>query len=144
VIRIVTDLRPSPVLAHDFLLLRFILAGRGHDATEFQEAQAALGLSYSGHSLDWLFLGLFVLAAAFWLLRVRERITLRLLGRFLAGALIALMVVALLQTVNNAVFDRFFQSEQPQNHADWRESGPPQTSCTSRTAARLSSSGTTK
>ena len=35
--------------------LRFILTDRRHDATEFQEAQSALGLSYSGHSLDWIF-----------------------------------------------------------------------------------------
>ncbi len=33
--------------------LMFMLKGRGHDATEFQEAQAALGLSYNGHLLDW-------------------------------------------------------------------------------------------
>jgi hypothetical protein len=48
-----------------FYTLRFILAGRGHDATEFQEAQAALGLSYSGHAADWLFVSLFVIVTVF-------------------------------------------------------------------------------
>ncbi len=88
-----------------FYSLRFILAGRGHDATEFQEAQAALGFSYAGHSLDWFFLALFVLAAAFWLWRSRAPAILRLVGRLALGAVVALTAVVLLQSVNNAVFD---------------------------------------
>lgn len=36
--------------APGFYALRFILFGRGHDASEFQEAQAALGLSYAAHA----------------------------------------------------------------------------------------------
>jgi hypothetical protein len=89
--------------------LRFMLAGRGHDATEFQEAQAALGLSYAGHGIDWLFVGLFVGAATFWFWRTRSRPSVRLLGRIAVGMVAALLVVVLLQTVNNAVFDPLFQ-----------------------------------
>jgi hypothetical protein len=95
--------------APGFYTLRFILAGRGHDATEFQEAQAALGMSYSGHAVDWIFVSLFLIVAAFWFCRTRTRPTSRLVGRLLLGALAALAVVVLLQSVNNAVFDPLFQ-----------------------------------
>jgi hypothetical protein len=95
--------------APGFYTLRFLLAGRGHDATEFQEAQAAMGLTYSGHVLDWMFLGLFLMAAALWLWRTRPRLTWRLVGRLFIGAVAALVVLVLLQSVNNTVFDPFFQ-----------------------------------
>jgi hypothetical protein len=90
-------------------MLRFILAGRGHDGSEFQEAQAALGLSYAGHAVDWLFAALFVLAAAAWFLRIHPRVTFRLAGRLILGAVTALVVVVLVQTINNAVFDPVFK-----------------------------------
>ena len=99
------------VTAPGFYTLRFLLAGRGHDATEFQEAQAAMGLSYSGHALDWIFLGLFVLAAAVWFWRTRARLTPRLAARLLSGTLAALVIVVLLQSINNAVFDPLFQRQ---------------------------------
>jgi hypothetical protein len=102
--------------APGFYTLRFILAGRGHDATEFQEAQAALGLSYSGHAADWLFAGLFVIATVFWFVRIRARPTLRLIGRLLAGAIAALAVLVFLQSANNALFDRFFEPRAGQGH----------------------------
>jgi len=89
--------------------LRFILVGRGHDATEFQEAQAALGLPYSGHAIDWLFVGLFVLATLFWFWRTRPRPTPWLVGRLIVGALAAVIGAGLLQSINNAVFDPLFQ-----------------------------------
>ncbi len=92
-----------------FYALRFWLAGRGHDETEFQEAQAALGLSYSGHALDWMFVGLFVLAAAAWFWRVRPPVTARLIGRLLLGAVFALVVLIALQVGNNALFDPLLQ-----------------------------------
>lgn len=95
--------------APGFYTLRFILAGRGHDATEFQEAQAALGLTYSGHSADWLFVSLFVAATLFWFVRTKTRLNLRLFGRFALGALVAMVTVVLLQSVNNAVFDPVFE-----------------------------------
>jgi hypothetical protein len=93
-----------------FYTLRFILAGRGHDATEFQEAQAALGLSYSGHSADWLFAGLLVVSTVFWFWRTHTRVTLRLVGRLILGAFVALVALTFLQSVNNAVFDLLFEA----------------------------------
>ena len=92
-----------------FYTLRFILAGRGHDATEFQEAQAALGLSYAGHALDWLFAALLLGAGVFWLWRTRPPLTLRLVGRLIIGSVVALTVLVLLQSINNAVFDPIFE-----------------------------------
>ncbi len=85
--------------------LRFFLAGRGHDGTEFQEAQAALGLSYSGHAVDWLFSVLFALAAAGWFWRTRPTWSSRLAGRLVAGFILGLVIVVLLQFGNNALFD---------------------------------------
>ena len=96
--------------APGFYTLRFILAGRGHDATEFQEAQAALGLSYSGHAVDWFFVGLFLAAIGFWFWRTRAHPTLRLAGRFIVVAVAALVILVLLQSINNAVFDPLFDS----------------------------------
>jgi di/tricarboxylate transporter len=96
--------------APGFYSLRFFLAGRGHDATEFQDAQAALGLSYSGHAADWLFIGLFITATVFWFWRTKTRVTLRLVGRLTAGVLVALLAVVLLQSINNAVFDPLFET----------------------------------
>jgi len=92
-----------------FYTLRFLLAGRGHDATEFQEAQTAMGLSYSGHALDWMFLGLFVVAAILWFWRTRPNMTCRLGCRLVIGAVAALIVLVALQSVNNMVFDPFFE-----------------------------------
>ncbi len=92
-----------------FYALRFWLAGRGHDDTEFQEAQAALGLSYAGHALDWIFVGLFVLAAGMWFWRVRPPVTARLIGRLVVGAVFALVVLVVLQKGNNALFDPLLQ-----------------------------------
>jgi hypothetical protein len=68
-----------------FYTLRFVLAGRGHDGTEFQEAQAALGLSYTGHGLDWLFVSLFVAATVFWFWRARARLTPKLVARLIVA-----------------------------------------------------------
>ena len=95
--------------------LRFLLLGRGHDATEFQEAQAALGCSYSGHAVDRLFLCLFVLAAVFWFWRTRARLTIRLLCRLLLGGAVALAFLVLLQSVNNRVFDPLFEPKTKEN-----------------------------
>jgi hypothetical protein len=97
-----------------FYTLRFILAGRGHDATEFQEAQAALGLSYSGHAIDWLFISPFVIATVFWFWRTRARPTPRLVARLVVGAIAALVLLALLQTINNRVFDPLFEPKPAQ------------------------------
>ncbi len=88
-----------------FYTMRFILAGRGHDGTEFQEAQAALGLSYAGHAADWLFVSLFVVVTVFWFWRTRARLTPKLVVRLVVGAIAALVFVGLLQSINNRLFD---------------------------------------
>lgn len=117
-------LRPGPVSSSmlagamtspGFYTLRFILAGRGHDATEFQEAQAALGLSYAGHGLDWLFVSLFVAGTLFWFWRTRARPTPKLVARLVIGAIAAVVVLSLLQSINNRVFDPLFESKPSQN-----------------------------
>jgi hypothetical protein len=86
--------------------LRFILSGRGHDATEFQEAQLALGFSYSGHFVDWLFLSLLMLGIATWI--IRSKPSTKILGRLLVGAIISIVFIVLLQKINNLIFDPLF------------------------------------
>jgi len=83
--------------------LRFMLIGRGHDATEFQEAQSALGLSYSGHSLDWFFMTFFLLGAVMWI--IKSKPSHKILGRLLIGFVLTFIFVVSLQKVNNAIFD---------------------------------------
>ena len=92
-----------------FYVLRFILAGRGHDGAEFQEAQTALGFSYSGHAVDWMFVGLFVAAATAWFWHTRPRASFRLAGRLSLGVLVGVLVVVFLQSANNAIFDSLFR-----------------------------------
>ncbi len=87
--------------------LRFILVGRGHDATEFQEAQAALGAGYSGHFIDWVFLALFLAGVALWVIKAQPRP--RIAGRLAIGFILTVIFVVVLQVVNNAVFDPLFQ-----------------------------------
>lgn len=86
---------------------RFFIAGRGHDANEFQETQAALGFSYSGHSIDWILLGLFLAGILIWLLK--EKPGFRISGRLAIGFVVSLIFVVALQTINNAIFDPIFQ-----------------------------------
>lgn len=94
-----------------FYALRFVLAGRGHDGTEFQEAQAALGLWYGGHALDWFFIGLLAIAAAFWFWRTGAHLSFRLAGRLLIGAMVGVVALAMLQKANNAIFDPIFEEK---------------------------------
>jgi len=87
--------------------LRFLLVGRGHDATEFQEAQSALGLSYSGHSLDWFLFALFVFGIAIWIIKSNPSI--KIIGRILFGSVLTVIFIIGLQVINNAIFDSIFQ-----------------------------------
>jgi len=87
--------------------LRFLLIGRGHDATEFQEAQSALGLSYSGHSLDWVFLILFVFGTVVWIIKSKPHF--KIIGRLLGGFVLTYVFIVGLQVINNAIFDPIFQ-----------------------------------
>jgi len=89
--------------------LRFALIGRGHDATEFQEAQYALGLSYPGHFLDWFFMALLLLAIAVWIIKSKPGF--KILGRLAIGFVLTFVFVIGLQEINNAVFDPVFQSK---------------------------------
>jgi hypothetical protein len=87
--------------------VRFILSGRGHDATEFQEAQFALGLSYSGHSLDWIFLILFLLGIVVWIIKSEPNY--KVIGRVSIGFVLTFIFLIGLQVINNAIFDPIFQ-----------------------------------
>jgi hypothetical protein len=92
-----------------FYTLRFILAGRGHDATEFQEAQSALGFNYSGHSLDWFFLIIFLIGAIIWILKSHP--SYRVIGRIFTGFVLTLIFIVCLQSINNIIFDPIFQAK---------------------------------
>ncbi len=89
--------------------LRFILSGRGHDATEFQEAQSALGLSYSGHSLDWIFLILFIFGVVVWIIKSKPHY--KIIGRLSIGFVLTFIFVVGLQVINNAIFDPILQAK---------------------------------
>jgi hypothetical protein len=86
--------------------LRFILSGRGHDETEFQEAQSALGFSYPGHFVDWLFLSLLIVGTATWIIKSRPGV--KILGRLFIGSVLSVIFIVLLQKLNNLIFDRLF------------------------------------
>ena len=89
--------------------LRFILVGRGHDSTEFQEAQSALGLSYSGHSLDWIFLFLFLFGIVVWIIKFKPNY--KIIGRLSIGFVLTLIFAIGLQVINNTIFDPIFQAK---------------------------------
>jgi hypothetical protein len=86
--------------------LRFLLTGRGHDATEFQETQSVMGFDYSGHFLDWIFLTLFLTGAILWIIKSKPRI--KVGTRLLIGGILTLIFVIGLQSINNLVFDPIF------------------------------------
>lgn len=86
--------------------IRFLVVGRGHDGTEWQAAQAALGLPAAGHAIDVFFLCLTIAGFIIWGVRLRPlpRSALRIVALAVAGTI---LLVAL-QVGNNAVFDRVF------------------------------------
>jgi uncharacterized integral membrane protein len=103
----------SAMLAGAFALpglytLRYFLIGRGHDATEFQEVQSALGFSYSGHYLDWFFLIFFLTGTAIWMLKSKPGY--KIIGRLIIGFILTFIFIVGLQEVNNAIFDPIFQA----------------------------------
>ena len=89
-----------------FYSLRFLLVGRGHDGTEWQPAQVALGLTPAGHAIDVFFLCLLVAGFLVWGIRLHPRLSALL--RLVALAIAGILLLALLQAGNNAVFDRMF------------------------------------
>ena len=89
--------------------LMFILRGRGHDSTEFQEAQSVMGLSYSGHSLDYIFLILLMAGIVIWIIRSKPRF--KITGRLLIGFIVTFIFLIGLQKINNLIFDPIFLSK---------------------------------
>jgi hypothetical protein len=106
--------------------LRFLIAGRGHDASEFQNAQAALGLSYSGHALDWFFLMALIATTLAWFLKSRTRPGIRFLWKLLKGAALGLLLVLGLQMINNMIFDPIFGHKQPRPLSTEKQPGTSQ------------------
>jgi hypothetical protein len=98
----------ASIVAPGMYTLRFILKGRGHDETEFQEAQSALGLNYSGHSLDWLFLVLFLSGIVLWIIKSKPNY--KISGRLFFGFILTFIFFIALQDLNNAIFDPMFKS----------------------------------
>lgn len=86
--------------------LRFITSGRGHDGTEFQEAQSAIGFRFDGHFVDYLFIILLLIGAAIWILKSKPN--LNVLGRFVIGIIASVIFIVALQTINNRIFDPIF------------------------------------
>ena len=95
------------VVTPGFYSFRFILAGRGHDATEFQEAQSALGLSYPGHFFDWVFLLIFLSGVVVWIIKSKPGP--KIFPRLVVGFILTLVFVIAYQTLNNSIFDPLFQ-----------------------------------
>ncbi len=90
-----------------FYTLRFLIAGRGHDGLEWQEAQAALRLAPVGHAVDIFFVCLLCVGIIVWGIRMRPPLRqwlLKLPGLAIAG----IVLVIALQVANNLVFNRFF------------------------------------
>ena len=87
-------------------MLRYLLVGSGHDATEWQAAQAALGLPPAGHAIDLSFLFLLIAGFVVWGVRRRPRMS-SLLG-LVTLAIFGIILLIGLQAGNNAVFDRLF------------------------------------
>ena len=98
-----------------FYTLRFVLAGRGHDGLEWQEAQGALGLSPSGHVIDWILTLLFVLGCAALWLRKAIPMRWRSLAQVLGVALLGFAMLVLVQVGNNELFNRHFPATRVLN-----------------------------
>lgn len=95
--------------------LRFLLEGRGHDATEWQEAQTALGASPSGHSLDLVFLVLLFAGCASLAWFRDVSLSWRSLLKSAGLALLGLAIIIIVQVGNDAVFDKHFPKTRTLN-----------------------------
>jgi hypothetical protein len=93
--------------------LRFVLVGRGHDATEWQAARAALGLPPAGHAIDLFFLCLLIAGLGVWAILLHPRLPSVL--RLVTMAIIGITLLVVLQAGNNAVFDRVFPAAKVVN-----------------------------
>ena len=90
---------------------RFLLLGRGHDGTEWQAAQAALGLPPASHAVDVFFLCLSLAGIIVWAGRMRTPLH-RRLPRMVGAALGGIILLVALQVANNRLFDRYFVPAQ--------------------------------
>jgi len=86
----------------------FFINGRGHGGHEFQEAQAALGFSYSGHSLDVFFLTIFTFLASIGFLKTKPGY--KIIWKLLIGAVLTFFFFIALEWINNSIFDPFFKA----------------------------------
>jgi len=83
--------------------IRFLILGRGHGDTEFQQAQSAFGFSYSGHSLDWIFVAFCLITIATW--AILSKPGLRSIPKLLLGVVSTFIFMVALQEINNKIFD---------------------------------------
>jgi hypothetical protein len=86
--------------------LRFLVVGRGHDSTEWQAAQTALGLRPAGHAIDIFFLCFLIAGLVVWVFLLHPR--LRSLLRVAILAIVGIVLLVALEVGNNAAFDRMF------------------------------------
>ena len=96
-------------------VIRTLLAGRGHDGLEWQEAQSAIGLNPNGHVLDLFFILLFFAGCAVLAARDELQIEWRSMARWLSLGLVGVMTMIAIQVANNAVFDPHFPKTQTLN-----------------------------
>jgi hypothetical protein len=94
------------VLPLGLYTLRFLLVGRGHDDTEWQAAQTALGLPPAGHAIDAFFLCLLIAGFIVWGIRLHPPLSSLL--RLVTVAIAGIVLLIVLQAGNNTVFDRVF------------------------------------
>ena len=88
--------------------IRFLLSGRGHDDVEWQATQISMGLSPTGHLLDYLFLFLVISAIVMWVVRKRASLRVRTFICLAALAVCGFVFLVGLQNLNNRIFDKQF------------------------------------
>jgi hypothetical protein len=84
----------------------FIVKGRGHDSTEFQKAQSALGFAYAGHYIDWIFAALTITVFMIWYFISKP--TGKNIFTIIVGSILTFVFIVALQESNNAIFDPIF------------------------------------
>jgi len=85
---------------------RFVLVGRGHDATGWQAAQVALNLPPAGHAMDLLFVVLLIAGSVVGTIHLQPSLSSIL--RLVITMLIGIILHISLQAGNNIVFDGVF------------------------------------
>jgi hypothetical protein len=83
--------------------------GRGHGGHEFQEAQAAMGFTYSGHSMDVFVIALFISLSLIWFFYKKPKFN--IFWRLLIGSVITFLFFIFYEWINNLIFDPIFKSQ---------------------------------